>query len=697
MNVTSNSNGVAQASRSSLLSNDAFSTLPGTSNIASEGTKLNGLEGAKAAKTKVTIKTKGIIRHGLDRLLDKGGRREDQSTSNTTDDVAFHPGVAKRHQPNHIKRNSPIDEAKATLETSKAAIIHPRKFVQDKVKRVAAGKISSIQKPHTLPNTGAELLEAYDAYSHSEESRSSEDLSTSEASEDEFARRLSRAKKKARLQRLEAQRDSMRVAWITRHTDRVRVVPKEHIKPPLKESFIERDQRGTIVRYNWKSWFGHLLVYFTQDFSVQYVDDFDELPFDVDTVRNHAERLVMASAPWQIWAMEVRSVYRWEDPYRTGKWLALYMILWYTEHIGAFLWSCVLYYTIRNRYYPSSMKHLRAAIQRSADTESAAFQFGEFIDRHGRDSWLDPLIEELGPYVQLQLGDIANLLEVLSNFYSWKSPKKTAASLVFFGACLATALFADMAFCMKIVWFIVGGSFFLCWPVSSLHPRYRYLVSPFKWVLWDIPTHAEWSFQYLRHHCQKSRESMIENRVEDRFKRELHETVLEQYAGQLTTAKPHIKLNGVQQGYDSDSTQSEEWHSADSSSNILADTSFLSYKCHWEGMSGRLAVTPSGVRFIRSIKKQEIWYLPFIEIEEMRKFQGAARSSSKSQAILSKRLLELKRTTGFCYTLELRGDRDELFNYIIGFSGLQWQSLQSGSRKATTHLRYPLCLELYRP
>ena len=686
MNVTSNSNGVGHGSRYSLLSKNALSTHSNAPDNASEGGKINGLEGVKAAKTKVTTKAKGIIHYGLDRLLDKGERHKDQSTSNTADDVAFHPEAAKRHQINHVKRNGPIDEAKATLETSKAAIIHPRKFVQDKVKRVAAGKISSIQKPHTLPNTGAELLEAYDAYSHSEESRSSEDLSTSEASEDEFARTLSRAKKKARLQKLEAQRDSMRVAWITRHTDRVRVVPKEHIKPPVKESFIERDQQGTVLRYNWKSWLGHLLVYFTQDFSVQYIDDFNELPFDIDTVRNHAERLVMASAPWQIWAMEVRSVYRWEDPYRTGKWLALYIVLWYTEHIGAFLWGCVLYYTIRNKHYPSSMKHLRAAIQRSADTESAAFQFGEFIDRHGRDSWLDPLIDQLGPYVQLQLGDIANLLEVLSNFYSWKSPKKTAASLVFFGACLATALFADMAFCMKIVWFIVGGSFFLCWPISSLHPRFRYLVSPFKWVLWDIPTHAEWSFQYLRHHCQKSRESMIENQVENRFKSELHETMLEQYAGQLTTPSPHIELDGVQQGRDSDSTHSEEWHSADSSSNILADTNFLSYRCRWDGISGRLAVTPSGVRFMRSIKRQEMWYLPFIEIEEMRKFQGAARSDLKPPGVLSKRLLELRRTDGVCYTLELRGDRDELFNYIVGFSGLQWQSLQSGRRKAGTHI-----------
>ena len=56
------------------------------------------------------------------------------------------------------------------------------------------------------------------------------------------------------------------------------------------------------------------LIYYTQDFSAQNVDDFDELPFGIDTSKNYVERLVMASAPWQSWAMNVRAVYRWEDP-----------------------------------------------------------------------------------------------------------------------------------------------------------------------------------------------------------------------------------------------------------------------------------------------------------------------------------------------------------------------------------------------
>ena len=80
-----------------------------------------------------------------------------------------------------------------------------------------------------------------------------------------------------------------------------------------------------------------ILVWYTQDFSAQYIDDFDELPYDVDVIRHHVERITYASAPWQAWAMDVRSVYRWENPSTTLKWLAVYVVLWYTDHIFGFL------------------------------------------------------------------------------------------------------------------------------------------------------------------------------------------------------------------------------------------------------------------------------------------------------------------------------------------------------------------------
>jgi hypothetical protein len=57
--------------------------------------------------------------------------------------------------------------------------------------------------------------------------------------------------------------------------------------------------------------------------------------------------------------------------------------------------------------------------------------------------------------------------------------------------------FSDSRFALKVFWFVVGITF-IGWLVSSLHPRYRLLVSPFEWTLWEVPTHAEWCFQYLK-------------------------------------------------------------------------------------------------------------------------------------------------------------------------------------------------------
>lgn len=147
--------------------------------------------------------------------------------------------------------------------------------------------------------------------------------------------------------------------------------------------------------------------------------------------------------------MNVRSIYRWENPKKTGKWLALYIYLWYTQHIVTYLvssslpsffrscacidwfifqWIYVIYKVLKNRYYPASSAALQESIQRAHDRQSTAYKFGELIDRHGGDNWIEPLIDDLGPFVQLQLGDMANLLEVF-NKSVWLCPFKKVALL----------------------------------------------------------------------------------------------------------------------------------------------------------------------------------------------------------------------------------------------------------------------------
>lgn len=51
-------------------------------------------------------------------------------------------------------------------------------------------------------------------------------------------------------------------------------------------------------------------------------------------------------------------------------------------------------------------------MRRALDVKDKPYKFGELIDKYGRDGWLEPLLDDLGPYIQLQVADLANMLEV---------------------------------------------------------------------------------------------------------------------------------------------------------------------------------------------------------------------------------------------------------------------------------------------
>ena len=53
-------------------------------------------------------------------------------------------------------------------------------------------------------------------------------------------------------------------------------------------------------------------------------------------------------------------------------------------------------------------------MHRAHDERSKAYKLGELVDKYGQKHWLEPLLDELGPFVQLQLYDMANMLEVLA-------------------------------------------------------------------------------------------------------------------------------------------------------------------------------------------------------------------------------------------------------------------------------------------
>lgn len=207
--------------------------------------------------------------------------------------------------------------------------------------------------------------------------------------------------------------------------------------------------------------------------------------------------------------------------------------------------------------------------------------------------------------------------------------------------------------------------------MSSHYPKYRYLVSPFKWVLWDIPTNAEWSFTYLRRQAQITRERIIEKKVEEEHFRELAKSAVHEYTGRMTTA-PGIRIEDSDSG-DEDDEDDEGWCSARSTTSVLGASDIRSFRCQSHKVIGRLIIYSKGIRFVRSLPKKELWRRDYLSLAEMRKAEGSTMSKLAS---LSPNQLEIKFIDGSKLNFEGMKERDEAFNTILAYSGMQWQSLQ---------------------
>ena len=673
-----------------------------------------------SVKHQAKIKTKKL----LDGVKDTGSESDDDDESekeNVLEVINENPAFNLSRL---VEKKSTIraKTAKKALQTIGSSIIHPKSTIKNKATRSTARELSKAERPYLSTEADLEFVEAHNDLQRVETTHGSQEDRTT----DGYEAIISASKDK--IKKLEEHRESMRAAWVTsRHVRRARTVPRGCYTFPKRSSYLHGDKKQNVERFDWINWLGHLLLYYSQDFSTQYIDDYDDLPFDINALRHNIERLAMASAPWQVWFMNVRSVYRWENPKVTAKWLALYLVLWYTQHLMGFLYAYILYIVLKQRFNPSSIESLRSSMQRALNSRTRAHQISELVDKHGKNDWLDPLIDELGPHIQLQVGDLANMFEVLFNFYHWNSPWKTFGTLTFFASCLLVSIFTDMAYCVKIVWFIAGGSFFLCYPVSSRYPKYRYLVSPVKWILWDIPTHSEWSFQYLQGQAKEARRLQAEQKIANADKRLKIDSTQSHTHGSLAVedvGQEFPKTNGASKignepnSLDSDAGSVLSFQSAQSSTSFSDAIEVRSFRAYLAGGAvGYFSVLSNGIRFVHSrlsLRKSvsrpspqdqtedsdqsnEAWYHPFSCISEIRKFNDDDKNEAGSS--LAGRLvnkvssladskdeaggggaegggLEIRLFDATRLTLRGMRQRDEAFNAVIAFSGVQWQSLQ---------------------
>lgn len=61
---------------------------------------------------------------------------------------------------------------------------------------------------------------------------------------------------------------------------------------------------------------------------------------------------------------------------------------------------------------------LREDVIRAEDPTVTALTLIEQIEKRGAHGWIEPLIEDMGEWLLIQLGDVANLLEVMLKYVS---------------------------------------------------------------------------------------------------------------------------------------------------------------------------------------------------------------------------------------------------------------------------------------
>ncbi|KAH7051322.1 hypothetical protein B0J12DRAFT_662803 [Macrophomina phaseolina] len=426
------------------------------------------------------------------------------------------------------------------------------------------------------------------------------------------------------LSRLIKYRQETFARWtLDRHITKIRVLPRETFKKKPRKVFQTRNAHGEIVT-DWRAYAQHLLEFYAQQYGGQYIGSSSDPPHpSKHTIMPNVERLIIASSPFQEFIMTTRRVYRWENQKETIKYLIIYLTLWYFNLLLPGVLSAIFYLVVERRIHGQTLENLREDIKHTDDQQRTALSLSEFIEKEGTEKWADELLENLGPWLMVQLADMANFFESVRNFYEWRVPHRTLVTLGILAAAILATAFLPLRLLVKSSTFGAGFTFFALFPLSTNFPEYRLLVSPSKRIFWNIPTHAEWAVKFIQ-----AEGSQVEGRASP------------------APSPP------------SPSKQAQD---------------YSSYTAHQNGSSGRLIISVLTIRFASNDDRTVQWILPYDQIERIEKQDRiAAKNIPKLRTDSGKDLL-LTTKSGEEWLLENMDKRDEAFSQIVGFSRTNWQ------------------------
>ncbi|KAJ4358201.1 uncharacterized protein N0V89_002780 [Didymosphaeria variabile] len=446
------------------------------------------------------------------------------------------------------------------------------------------------------------------------------------------------------LSKLLKERQATYARWtLDRHVTKIRRLPRDEIKLRPRSDFEKQDPRKGLIT-DWRAYGQNLLIYCAHQYGGQYIGYGSDPPApSKQTILPNIERFLLASSPLQELIMTSRRVYRWEQPATTAKYLLVYLVLWYFDMLLPGCLAACLYLVVQRRTHGNTMKDLREDIEHRENQRATALSLTELIVKEGDENWSDQLVEGLGPWLMVQLADLANFFESLRNFYEWRVPHRTLRAMIVLGiTTLATALVPMWLF-VKTVTFLMGLTYFALYPIAVNFPEYRLLVSPAKRFLWNIPTHAEWAVKYA------------------------------QAEGTLLAQKSVPVPSEV----------------ASISPTFDPEHDYNSYTATEDKTTGRLVVSPSGIRFITNFGHNVLWSLQYNQLERIEKVDRIVTRNipGKLQKDPGQDLMFVSRD-GKRRILRKFDKRDEAFSQIVGFSNTTWQSASEFSKSSKGPTQY---------
>lgn len=210
--------------------------------------RLSGLSRRTRAKTRNLFKMDGAAED--DRSENEGeGPLDDMKR-----DPAFNSSQLIKKKP--FRPGKTADKTLGAIQSIGNAVVHPIKSAKSTATRTTAGQLSKAERPFLSQKADMEFLQAHDNLKRAESTSSSKQGTSDEERESLIGGH------RDKIREMEEQREGLRAAWTTsRHVRRVRVVPKRHINFPHNEYFVERDERGEFVRYDWLKWLGYVILH----------------------------------------------------------------------------------------------------------------------------------------------------------------------------------------------------------------------------------------------------------------------------------------------------------------------------------------------------------------------------------------------------------------------------------------------------